>query len=156
MKKFLFLLLISFIFVNIATAKERLPQRGVLISSLSNVSANDVKVPPVWGGVALDGDKEAPITAQIIKKSSTRWDLIAKNNSKDKYIFTLEFIQFSDDGKQIKKNVFPFSLGPNASKTVEIVPSDRGEDYMVNIINWKRTEIKKEKKINQDKNDSQK
>ena len=154
MKKILFFMLISFIFVNSAASKEKLPQRGVLLSSLSNVSANDVKIPPVWGGVSLDGDKEAPITAQINKKSSTSWDLIAKNNSKDKYVFSLEFIQFSDDGKQVKKNIFPFSLGPNTSKTVEIVPSDRGEDYMVNIISWKKIEIKKEKKANKDKKDS--
>ena len=147
MKKiFTFMFIFIFILVNNAVCKEKLPQRGVLISSLSNVSANDVKVPPVWGGVALDGTKEPPISAQIVKKSSTSWDLMAENNSNDKYIFTLEFIQFSDDGKQVKKNVFPFSLEPKTNKTSKIVPSDRGEDYIVNIISWKRIETKKNKK----------
>ncbi|MGI6680028.1 MAG: hypothetical protein ACOX3T_00805 [Bdellovibrionota bacterium] len=143
MKKVLAVIFLSLFFVNLSFAKDELPKRGVLISNLSNVSSNDVKVPPVWGGVSLDGKGDAPISAKIVESSKNSWDLTASNNSSDKYRFTLEFIQFSDDGKQVKKSLHPFLLAPRTSKTVKIIPSSRGSDYMVNITSWKKIETKK-------------
>lgn len=151
MKNFIIFVVLSLVLVNVTFAKDKLPRRGVLISNFNNVTGNDVKIPPVWGGVSLDGKNNAPIEAKIIKSTDTLWNLVAKNNSKDKYIFTLEFLQFSAEGKQIKKNMFPFSLGPNESKTVKIVPSDRGDDYMVNIVSWKKIDVKKDNKVKKEK-----
>lgn len=141
---FLILLTCSLSYAKEAKNSKKLPQKGVLLSSFN--SPNNLKMYDTWGGDSLDGASSAPINAKITKNSATVWDLTASNNSKDKYVFTLEFLQFSDDGKQIKKNVFPFSLMPNASKTVKVVPSDRGDDFVVNIISWKKYDLNKEKK----------
>ncbi len=156
------LLLLNF---NAAFAKDddgkTLSQQGVLASSIGSAGNVDVSIPDTWGGVKIEGKSGAPITAGVIKKSDTLWDLKAENVSSDEYKFTLELIQFSKDGKKIKNVVLPFLLKPKTSKAIPVTVSSFAQDYVVNILSWKKIENKKNKKekvdtkvnIKKDKND---
>ncbi len=147
MKKILLIVALLFVVADFAFSDEekeiKFPQRGVLASSIDAGNVN-VKIPEMWG----EGkNSKPPIQATVIKKNDMLWNLVAKNISSERYIFSLELMQFSKDGKKIKNTIHSFSLKPKSSKTVPVVANSFTKDYIVNIISWKKIDTKNKETI---------